>query len=656
MNVSPWTRTQRRLSAVTLVAAAAVAALVGLGSFAGAEPLGPDVINSPDTTGSVGQYTSLVLDAAGNPVISYYDGTNGDLKVLRCTNPDCSGIQTPQSPDTAGNVGRDTSLVLDAAGNPVISYYASSSGDLKVLRCTNPDCSGIQTPQSPDTVGNVGFDTSIVLDADDNPVISYYTFSGGDLKVLRCTNADCSGIQTPQSPDTVGDVGQYTSIVLDTAGNPVISYYDFTGNNLKVLHCTNPNCSGTQTPQSPDTVGDVGLFGSIVLDVNGNPVISYYDATGDDLKVLHCTNPNCSGTQTSQSPDTVGIVGRDTSIALDTAGNPVISYYDTTNNHLRLLRCTNPNCSGTQTPQSPDTGGDVGQDTSLALDAYGNPVVSYYDVTSRNLKVLHCYDPDGCGGQDQDLDGVTHVADNCPAVANADQANNDGDSEGDVCDSDDDNDNVADTADNCRVDANADQADVDGDGTGDVCDPADGRVPAVCVGFANANVIIGTAAAETLTGTSGRDVILGLGGDDILIGRGGDDCILGGPGDDVIRGKSGNDVIRGQRGDDIIRGGSGADNIRGGSGNDNIRGQKGGDIIRGGSGNDNIRGQSGADTIRGQRGADTIRGGSSADTIFGNSGDDTIFGNRGNDIINGGRGFDRCNGGPGADTKTRCES
>ena len=50
---------------------------------------------------------------------------------------------------------------------------------------------------------------------------------------------------------------------------------------------------------------------------------------------------------------------------------------------------------------------------------------------------------------DRDNDGIEDANDNCPAIANADQANFDGDGEGDVCDPDDDNDGVTDESDVC---------------------------------------------------------------------------------------------------------------------------------------------------------------------------------------------------------------
>ena len=75
---------------------------------------------------------------------------------------------------------------------------------------------------------------------------------------------------------------------------------------------------------------------------------------------------------------------------------------------------------------------------------------------------------------DADFDGIADSNDNCPAVANADQADADNDGAGDVCDStpngDDDADGVDNNIDNCPAIPNADQADADNDGAGDVCD------------------------------------------------------------------------------------------------------------------------------------------------------------------------------------------
>ncbi len=77
------------------------------------------------------------------------------------------------------------------------------------------------------------------------------------------------------------------------------------------------------------------------------------------------------------------------------------------------------------------------------------------------------------GSPDGDGDGFPDASDNCPAVANADQANADGDGQGDACDADDDGDARPDAADNCPTAANAGQEDADADGQGDACDPDD---------------------------------------------------------------------------------------------------------------------------------------------------------------------------------------
>jgi len=83
---------------------------------------------------------------------------------------------------------------------------------------------------------------------------------------------------------------------------------------------------------------------------------------------------------------------------------------------------------------------------------------------------------------DSDGDGIANANDNCPDVFNpirpidnGSQPDADGDGLGDECDPtplppDVDNDNVPNDADNCPVDANTDQADNDIDAKGNVCD------------------------------------------------------------------------------------------------------------------------------------------------------------------------------------------
>ncbi len=104
-------------------------------------------------------------------------------------------------------------------------------------------------------------------------------------------------------------------------------------------------------------------------------------------------------------------------------------------------------------------------DLGFALSTLGNKYLDPIDIiTNRGTRLLNL-------AEDSDLDGVPDVADNCPFVPNADQADADNDGIGDVCEGDFDGDGVPDAEDNCPNTPNFDQLDLDGDGIGDSCDP-----------------------------------------------------------------------------------------------------------------------------------------------------------------------------------------
>jgi hypothetical protein len=129
-------------------------------------------------------------------------------------------------------------------------------------------------------------------------VISYQDSTNGDLKVAKCANAACTGAATLSTVDSVGFVGFFTAIaiaiVIGADGLPVISYWDATNNDLKVAKCANGACTGAATLSTVDSAGDVGWFTSIAIGADSLPVISYLDVTNGDLKVAKCANAACA--------------------------------------------------------------------------------------------------------------------------------------------------------------------------------------------------------------------------------------------------------------------------------------------------------------------------------------------------------------------------
>jgi hypothetical protein len=298
-------------------------------------------IRTVDNARDVGEFTSLRLTTANNPVVAYYDGFNGNLNLVACTDTTCATTPTPRVLDNTGDVGQHVSLRLSAAGNPIMSYLDVSNSNLKLAVCTNPTCSTTPTLRTLDSTDAVGWWTSLQLASSGNPVIAYYDNSNGNLKLAVCSDATCSANPFIRTVDSSGTVGQYASLQLTALNVPVIAYYDAFNKNLKIAVCTDATCS-SPTIRTIDSAGSVGEYASLQLSSTNNPMVSYYDEFNKNLMLAVCSNPTCSATPTIRTIDSgsSGDVGQYTSMRMTTTGSLLIAYYDVFNTNLKLAIVT----------------------------------------------------------------------------------------------------------------------------------------------------------------------------------------------------------------------------------------------------------------------------------------------------------------------------
>ncbi len=356
--------------------------------------------------------------SCGTTQVGYYDGTS-----WVCGNVSLTSTLTPGATttlDSTGNVGWDTSVAIGADSNPIISYYDNTGFNLKAFHCADTSCTtGTSNTLDAGTTGNNGEFTAIAIGTDGFPIISYHYGAQADLKAYHCTDTACA-TGTATTLDTGGPggtVGLYTSIAIGTDGFAIISYYHATDGDLRAYHCTNTACT-TGTATTLDTGGapgsTVGRYTSIAIGTDGFAIISYQDATNGDLKAYHCTNTACT-TGTATTLDTGGpggSVGRHTSLAIGIDGFPAISYHDSVNGDLKAYHCTNTACT-TGTATTLDTGGvpgsTVGRYTSIAIGTDNNPVIGYQDLTNTDLKAYHCTNRACTAGRSTTIDSSGNV-------------------------------------------------------------------------------------------------------------------------------------------------------------------------------------------------------------------------------------------------------
>lgn len=317
-------------------------------------------------SGDRGQFVSAARRADGNAVAAWYDATAGDLKLTLCTSSDCI-FRTERTLDTAGDVGAGTSVAIDpTSGFPVVAYHDLTNRDLKLYRCTTADCaSGVAAAIV--TAGDVGRNPNLAIRSDGRIYVSYRDDTTAGVRVATAASA--------AGPWTTGAAAGGSDEALVTVGpvpqSPVLYFADPV-DRLTRRACASDTCDlGTNTPLGANAEGSRP---SLAIMPNGNPLISHrHVGTGAQLATV-CTAPDCA-TRTLVTLDAAAGAGA-RSIALATdASAPYVLYRVDGPQAIASARCDATACA--TITRRIATNGTAAYAARVALRPDGRPVVVY---------------------------------------------------------------------------------------------------------------------------------------------------------------------------------------------------------------------------------------------------------------------------------------
>lgn len=355
-----------------------------------------------DRMADVGYSTSIQFKSNGDPLISYFDNATKDLKLTKLEGG--RWMDPPLTLATTGTMGWDTSLKINRQDQARIAHYDATKGNLMYTLFD-----GSQWRSYPITsVGDVGRYPSLALNSLDVPRISYYDATAGNGNLMLASWDVSAGRWVTETVDTGGDtntisynVGQFTSMQIDSRGFPHISYFDVSRGALRYSSWdeTLGRWFNQVVEDDTDDVNPsvMGQYTSLALDGNDVPHISYYECGvvrehGCDKGDLKHAWRVWNGSQFVWETETVDTGGDAPGSMVDvglysslviSGSRMYISYYDATNQDLKVAFHDGSRWK----IYTVDSAGDVGRYSSIALDASGNPYISYYDATNGDLKV-----------------------------------------------------------------------------------------------------------------------------------------------------------------------------------------------------------------------------------------------------------------------------
>ena len=337
------------------------------------------VPNTPDQL--YGAWSSIAL-FNNEPWIAYQDSTGvGTVKLAHKTVGPWI-VETvdgnPALPNQALFAAGPTSLKLDHLGQPNVAYYSSEG--LRWAKKTGNTWTYNKVDASTEPIG-----ISLVLDTDDHPHIAFFDAGGGTEFGLYYVH--WNGSAWDQNHMAVcanvwndGYKGTSSALALDTNGIPSIAFSDPGTGQLRITKLDgSPDFSDAQWTNTVVTGAVYSAYASLAIDSANRPHVVYQRAepgTNTTLQHARFTGTNWLVTTADAGGPAHHDVGANTCLVLDPQQRPRVSYWDTTMNTIRYAHFDGT----TWLTHLVDPTNHVGLfSTSLALDSWGAPHLSYYE-------------------------------------------------------------------------------------------------------------------------------------------------------------------------------------------------------------------------------------------------------------------------------------
>lgn len=252
-----------------------------------------------------GRQARLALADEGRIYIAYQDSDDAAVRLASYT--EYGGWTTETVDETSFRTGEFIALAL-VRNQPVVAYYDGSNGDLMLARKESDEW----VARAVDRHGDVGSYVSMVASVDGSLHMAYYDASHGGLKYAYtqadgtfvhervggypddATGANDVAAEPGSVDESVRDVGRWTSIQVQPleggdprVASPRIVYQDVTRSQLWLAE-------KTPTGWEHSLIDDDGFVGSDTAFLWLSPshmVVTYFDSTNLDLKIArHSSN------------------------------------------------------------------------------------------------------------------------------------------------------------------------------------------------------------------------------------------------------------------------------------------------------------------------------------------------------------------------------